>query len=220
MGVSGKTGGWGSKQRSATLPPREARNRFIQDDPSGKNTPPLHTPKTPLHSAFTGHSEIGKLIEDRPRDLRLQAAAHMDIGRGSSVSGSVSTRIGLSGPANGLVADIGGEDKPLLASFAFHLQEHRQERRVLDRIRIFSAGVTRMETVGIFAQDGGEQPHQLLAADGRALMKPGAVARDSDVDVAAMGRVPFSTGGRPRQLAASRCRLANPMEKSPLMRPI
>jgi hypothetical protein len=93
-------------------------------------------------------------------------------------------RVGLARPH--LVADVGGEDQVV----ALAPDRHGPERQILDRDLQLLDRRHQMIAVRVLAQDGREQPHQRLAADGRSLVHPDAVASNDDVDLAAVFGVP------------------------------
>jgi hypothetical protein len=88
------------------------------------------------------------------------------------------------------VADIRGESKLLHLSVTANVQEHGDKGCIVDADAHLFARRDEMKAVRILAQDRGKQAHEFAPGKRRALMVPGAVARNANVDVAAMGRVP------------------------------
>ena len=108
-------------------------------------------------------------------------------------------------PGDDEVAGVEPEGEAAASPFAFALQLDRDERRVLDLdVELLDRRDQDEAAVGLAAQDGREQAHHRRPADRAALVKPGAVARDPHLAVAAMGRVPALDRRQPPLLGQPR----------------
>ena len=159
---------------------------------------------------FTRDRKLRELVVHGTRDARLESPPHMDVRRGL-----LGARIGddanaMVGPGSHLIANIRRKLEQLIATLALGVHKHRDERRVFNFDPRFFCGRHETEAVGIFAQDGRKKSDEFLATDGRSLMKPSPVFRNPDVDVPAMGGIPFLYR---RQTAACR-RIALKARKS------
>ena len=97
----------------------------------------------------------------------------------------------IGGARLGQIPDIGGEGQVLSPARALHIHQHGDERDIFDDDAHLLARRDKDKAVRVLTQNGREQPDEFLAADRRALMEPGAVARDANVDIAAVRRVPL-----------------------------
>jgi hypothetical protein len=77
-----------------------------------------------------------------------------------------------------------------VTSISTAVNGHSGKRRVLDADTHLLRWRDENVIVAILAQDGGEQAHQFLPPHRCALVEPGTVACDADIDIAAMGGVP------------------------------
>ena len=95
-------------------------------------------------------------------------------------------------PRRDQIAGVQPERQRPFASFAFALEFHRDKGGILDfDAQLFNRGDQHIAAVRFSPQYGGKQADHCLAPDWRTLMKPGSVARDPHVAVAAMVGIPF-----------------------------
>ena len=190
----------------------------MPDGPDGRNTPPLHTPSQPACSPSPG-TERDRRADRTPRarSCASEPLAHMDIRRRL-----VRLRIGfhpdrIVGARHGHVADIGGENQCLSPAFAFRIQQHRDKGRILH------------DDPHLLGRRHQDESHPGLCAGSSRTAAPAPCGRWACPDETRCRRgrcgcryrrngagCHFSTGGRPRQLAASRWRLASPIERWPI----
>ena len=157
----------------------------------------LHTPKRTSPPTSLLAREIDQLVEYRPRQPRLDPAAHEYIGT------RLAARRGLDpqrviGPGRHNIVQIGPEDQLLAAAVAGGGQLHGEKGNVLDLdAAALGRGDEPIGPVGVAAQDRGEQLDQRQPADRRPVMMPGAVAGDADAEIAAIAHEPPGRGTGP-----------------------
>src|SRR5271157_561180 len=114
----------------------------------------------------------------------------MDIWFYSTGSGFIESH-GMFGARLDPIPDIGRKSQNQLRLRPRDRHFNSQESRVLDLYANFLDGRDENIAVGVLAQNGREEPHEGWPADRRAAVKPGPVAGNPHVDVAAKRRIPL-----------------------------
>src|SRR5205085_6465955 len=134
-----------------------------------------------------GQSDFGQLVIDRADDQSVEPLADLDI----RVLPRVEAQ-GMGRPGDDEVAGVEPEGQAAVPAFAFALQLDGDEGRVLDLdVQLLRRRDQDKAAVRLAPEDGGEQADHRWPADRAALMKPGAIARDPHLAVAAMDRMPL-----------------------------
>ena len=135
--------------------------------------------------------QVHQLVVNWTRDARLEALFDGDVGGGAAGDGIGNDREGMRVIEGGDFVDVRAEAQDLLPAAAFGHQFDGDEGRVFDDDAAHLGRRDQPVVADLVAgEHRGEQADELFAADGRAVVIPGAIAADAHVEIAAQRSAP------------------------------
>lgn len=140
-------------------------------------------------------SEFDEFVKHGSREPRFEFVAYQNIGRRLAARCRFDTQR-VVGSRRHKFVQIGAEYQLLVATSPLDRHCDGEEWCILDLdTAAFGRGDQPIMAIRLTAQHGGEELDERRAADGRSAIKPGTVAGDSHIEIAAVDRRPPSSGG-------------------------